>query len=150
MEELQVCRTTERQELTLYVLLHPKTIQFGHRGKQPSIHAELLLESKLFAIRLKRRCPRGGQHIIDVEYLLALLNPPPLSYPRRKRKTSEGLRSQDKVTWNLLEKIIGKLMWTQLENLDNSNNLQSASFPAANSSAYGASKWNQNLADLKL
>jgi hypothetical protein len=28
----------------------------------------------------------------------------------------------------------------QLENLDNSNNLQSASFLAANSSAYGASK----------
>jgi hypothetical protein len=55
MEELQVCSSTERQELTLYVLLHPKTIQFGHRGKQPSIHAELLLVSKLFAIRLRRR-----------------------------------------------------------------------------------------------
>jgi hypothetical protein len=28
----------------------------------------------------------------------------------------------------------------QLENLDNSNNLKYASFPTANSSAYGASK----------
>jgi hypothetical protein len=77
MEEVQVCRTTASQELTVSVLVHPKTILFGHRGKQPSIHAELLLVSKLFAIRLRRRCPRGGQHIIDVEYLLALLKTPP-------------------------------------------------------------------------
>jgi hypothetical protein len=81
MEELQVC--------SIYVLLHPKMIQFGHRGKQPSIHAELLLVSKLFAIRLRRRCPRGGQHIIDVEYLLALLKTPPSLIHKEKERRFE-------------------------------------------------------------
>ncbi|EFX84396.1 hypothetical protein DAPPUDRAFT_238663 [Daphnia pulex] len=54
MEELQICRTTASQELTLSVLVHPKTIQFGHRGKQPSIHAELLLEPGAFAEKTRR------------------------------------------------------------------------------------------------
>ncbi|EFX84371.1 hypothetical protein DAPPUDRAFT_314641 [Daphnia pulex] len=100
MEELQICRTTASQELTLSVLVHPKTIQFGHRGKQPSIHAELLLKIEDVEQELAFEVEASREKLINQNKFLAEISSKDLTVDSEKEgTTSSNYALGSLITW---------------------------------------------------